>query len=312
MLGGAGAGSSPARGDQNARICSRARFYFMPVGSAARDGVASASDVQGVSQLLPHRYEPASFCSGRGAKPDDATIWEISFGKSGVDKSFPRTGVSARVRFQPNTILSDLPRVLAVCLLLRQNPGTGQTTVREKTREMEQTCGVARCSWSRLTYPANAQPPDQTPHLPAQPLSLSPMVAPLINKFLARGAHHPRVHAAPGRVVAVKKLSQVGASFVGNPIFVVMLSSAFILPGMTVRILAEYDRGGAVILYGTSAPLELSLSKDQNRNLLHSNERGPTKIGDLSVLCILEGVACAQIGMIAARQIGAIIRQVTI
>lgn len=127
------------------------------------------------------------------------------------------------------------------------------------------------------------------------------MVTPPIYKFLALVAHHPRAHAAQGRVVAVKKLSLVGASFVGNLSFVSVLPSALVPPGMTVRTLAKYDRGGAVIFYDTSASFKLVLSKDQNRNFLRSIERNPVKISDVSSI-IYERVPCLYVFCIAGRQ----------
>jgi len=107
------------------------------------------------------------------------------------------------------------------------------------------------------------------------------MPATPINKFLARGARHPRDHASPAAVVAVSKLSDVSCSLVGNLTFVACLSGAFVPAWLNQSAINEYKKGGALVFYDASAPLNLLLTQEQNRKFLTFLMSGPFKIGDV-------------------------------
>lgn len=87
FFGRADSWSPLAHCDRTARIGSRQNCCFMPSRRAARDVVGAAGDSQGVTHLLAHRHAPASSCSGRGAQLHNATIWQISIGKSRFEVS---------------------------------------------------------------------------------------------------------------------------------------------------------------------------------------------------------------------------------
>lgn len=77
------------------------------------------------------------------------------------------------------------------------------------------------------------------------------------------------------------RLSSAADTFVGNLSFSACLSSTSIPPGMTARSIADYSKGGAVILYDSTAPLKLLLTAGQTRHFLACDEGGVCKIGDV-------------------------------
>ena len=109
----------------------------------------------------------------------------------------------------------------------------------------------------------------------------STMPATPINKFLARGARHPRVHGSPAAVAAVSKLSDVSSSLVGNLTFVACLSGAVVRAGQNQSTTDDYKKGGALVFYDASSPLKLLLTQEQNRKFLTSLMSGAFKISDV-------------------------------
>lgn len=104
------------------------------------------------------------------------------------------------------------------------------------------------------------------------------MVLPPISKVLARGSHHPRAQASLGRTFVAPKLSMVADTCVGTLSFVGWLSSAFIPQAIPARSLADYTKGGAVILYDATASLQLLLTAEQNHHFFGIIEQGVCRI----------------------------------